>query len=242
MARLPLRLPEVTGPPPPTGWPGPKMVVGALPIGLLLPGRLLWGLLKGKLLGLTAVPVPDVPPDPKTRSLPRLKGPSNQSKPSSLRLVWVISMNLDSISTCFGATMLACSTNASTSSRLSAVLRTMSRLLCGRKFALAPGGNGTPWLSRKSLAFSRLMSCEPPVDSTVSLPVPCGADTDCLVAADWLPFPPEGVLLSADGPTLIVVLINPGGTRYSFVIRSLLCSLIGMMETAYGSTFTFNPA
>ena len=37
-------------------------------------------------------------------------------------------------------------------------------------------------------------------------------------------------------------LINPGGTRYSFVSRSLLCSLIGMMEMAYGSTFTFSPA
>ena len=41
---------------------------------------------------------------------------------------------------------------------------------------------------------------------------------------------------------LTELLMNPGGTRYSFVKRSLLCSLIGMIETAYGSTFTFNPA
>src|SRR5438552_9588168 len=196
MARLPLRVPPVTGNRP-TGTP-----VGST---------------TGKSAGIVAGDVPEVPPPPKTRCDPGiLNCPSNQSNPSSFRLFCVISINFDSISTCFGPATLACSTSASTSSRLSAVLRTMSRLLCGRKFALAPGGNGTPWLSRKSLAFSRLMSCEPPVDSTVSLPVPCGADTDCLVAADWLPFPPEGVLLSADGPTLIVVLINPGGTRYSF--------------------------
>ena len=38
------------------------------------------------------------------------------------------------------------------------------------------------------------------------------------------------------------MLMKSGGTRYSFVIKSLLCSLIGMIDTAYGSTFTFSPA
>ena len=44
----------------------------------------------------------------------------------------MISTNLASISTCFGPDTLACSTSASTNSRLSWVLRTISRLLCGR--------------------------------------------------------------------------------------------------------------
>ena len=68
-----------------------------------------------------------------------LNCPSNQSKPSSFRLFCVISTNFASISTCRGPETFACSTSASTSSRLSCVLRTISRLLCGRKFALAPG-------------------------------------------------------------------------------------------------------
>ena len=36
--------------------------------------------------------------------------------------------------------------------------------------------------------------------------------------------------------------MNPGGTRYSFVINSWLCSLSGIIETAYGSALTFRPA
>ena len=35
---------------------------------------------------------------------------------------------------------------------------------------------------------------------------------------------------------------NPGGTLYSLVSRSWVCSLIGIIATAYGSTFTFRPA
>ena len=37
---------------------------------------------------------------------------------------------------------------------------------------------------------------------------------------------------SGFAPTLTALLMKPGGTRYSFVKRSLLCSLIGMIETA----------
>ena len=136
---------------------------------------------KGKLAALTGVPVPEVPPDPKAPLLPTLNGPSSQSNPSSFRLFCVISTNLDSISTCFGTATFACSTNASTRSKLSCVLRTIRRLLSGRKFALAPSGNGTPWLSRNSFAPSRFTSCWPPVDSWVSLPVPAGSAVLCAV-------------------------------------------------------------
>src|SRR4051812_15787299 len=104
----------------------------------------------------------------------------------------------------------------------------MSRLLSGRKCALAPGGNCTPWLSRNSLAPSRFTSCRPPVLSCVSLPVP----TAGAAAAPGVAGSGDPELANADGPMLTDVLINPGGTRYSLVNKSLLCSLIGMIETA----------
>src|SRR5207249_3872058 len=76
-------------------------------------------------------------PDPKDLLLPTLNGPSSQSKPSSLRLFWVTSINFDSISTCFGCEAFAWSTNASTMSKLSCVLRTISTPVCGQNVALA---------------------------------------------------------------------------------------------------------
>ena len=84
-----------------------------------------------------------------------LNWPSNQSKPSSFKLFCVISTNFASISTCFGPETFACSTIASTNSRLSAVLRTISRLLCGRKFALAPVRE------RHALAFQKFARALP---------------------------------------------------------------------------------
>src|SRR4051794_6204167 len=108
-------------------------------------------------------------------------------------------------------------------------------MLCGRKFALEPGTeNETPWLSKNSFAPSRLTRSRPPVDSWVSLAVPvvCAA-VFALVEAGWF----KAVPLALREP-----LINPGGTRYCFVSKSLLISLIGMIGTAYGSILTFNPA
>ena len=166
MARLPLRLPPVTGNPP----------TGAPPGGT-----------NGKSFGLTAGPVPEVPPPPKTRFEPgTLNWPNNQSKPSSFRLFCVISTNFASISTCFGPETLACSTRASTNSRFSSVLRTIKRLLCGRKLALAPVGKGTPWSFRKSSPVCLLTSCWPPVDSSVSLAGSGGADSGGpLIERNW---------------------------------------------------------
>src|SRR5439155_852395 len=77
-----------------------------------------------------------VPPEPKTFPF-KLNGPSSQSKPSSLRLFWLISINFDSISTCFGSEAFAWSTRASTMSKLSCVLRTIRTPLCGQNVALA---------------------------------------------------------------------------------------------------------
>ena len=84
MAKSPLRFPDVTG---------------FCPIGTPLS-------LNGKFAGLTGTPFPAVPPAPKTFPF-KLKGPSNQSKPSSLALFWLISTNFDSIETCFGAEAFA---------------------------------------------------------------------------------------------------------------------------------------
>ena len=114
MATFPLRFPDVTG---------------FCPIGTPLAT-------KGKFAGFTAVPFPAVPPDPKTFPF-ILNGPSSQSKPSSLRLFWLISTNFDSISTCFGCDAFAWSTRASTMSKLSCVLRTIRTPLCGQNVALA---------------------------------------------------------------------------------------------------------
>src|SRR5439155_18333066 len=72
MAKVPLRFPEVIGPPP---VPSLGIVVPGPPTGTPL-------LLNGKLAEDTAVPVPAVPPEPKTLWFPILNGPSSQSKPS----------------------------------------------------------------------------------------------------------------------------------------------------------------
>ena len=144
MAKLPLRFPAVTGPPP---VPSPGIPVPGPPTALPL------GLLNGKFAPSTGMPFPAVPPEPKT--FPFIEnGPSNQSNPSSLRLFWLISTNFDSISTCFGCDAFAWSTKASTISRLSCVLRTISVPLCGQNVALAPGGNETPMLLNIVIASS----------------------------------------------------------------------------------------
>src|SRR5437773_6574428 len=141
--KVPLRLPAVTGPPP---VPVPLLLVKVVPP---LPTGFPFASKTGKFAGFTAVPVPELPPDPNSLWLPMLNGPRSQSKPSSFRLVWVISMNFASISTCFGPEAFACSTKASTMSRLSAVLRTTSVPLCGKKVALEFGGKLTPMLCKK---------------------------------------------------------------------------------------------
>src|SRR5262249_20558734 len=141
--------------------------------------------------GVRGAPFPVVPPEPKTLPF-KLNGPNNQSKPSSLRLFWLISTNFDSIETCFGADEFAWSTNASTMSKLSCVLRTMSVPLCGQKVALALSlwpswkvtvGKLTPMLSVFVLASVRPTSWRSLISVclVVDVPVPPGVS----LYADW---------------------------------------------------------
>ena len=117
IAAFPLRFPAVTGPPavPPGALPVPfeGKDVPALATGLPCESS------TGKLAGFTGVPSPDVPPEPKILRVPRLNGPSNQSKPSSFRLFCETSTNFASISTCLGTARFIPSTIASTRSKLS---------------------------------------------------------------------------------------------------------------------------
>ena len=163
-----------------------------------------------------------------------LNWPSNQSKPSSFKLFCVISTNFASISTCFGPGDIGLLDQRV--DQLQIVLRVahdqaaaLRQKVCAR--------SGRKW---HALGFEKFLGAFAIHELTATgrfLGVLAGAGGRRDASSRG-----RRGLIQRGLPTFTVLLMKPGGTRYSFVSRSLLCSLIGIIETAYGSTFTFKPA